>query len=109
MAKSIIISMSQRTAFGKNVPRAALFALFQKKEEVIDMGRKGNLKFADDALLDATTFLREIRVIDVGNRKSKALARLKPKYTADIKKLDLLLTTIVTARKLLKRLPKAVQ
>ena len=73
------------------------------------MGRKESLKFADEGLLDSTNLLRAIRVIDVGNRKAKSLARLKPKYTVDIKRLDLLLSTLVTARKLLRSLPKAVQ
>jgi len=73
------------------------------------MGRKWNLIAANTDLLLATKVLRNLRTQDVKARKSKALARLKPKFTADIKQIDLLLETIVLARKILKGLPKAVQ
>ena len=73
------------------------------------MGRKWNLVGVNVGLLDATKALRELRAIDVKARKSKTLARLKPKFTQDIKEIDLLLETIVLSRKILKGLPKAVQ
>jgi len=73
------------------------------------MGRKNLLFVVDDDLLSSLISLRGLRATDVANRKSKRLARLKPKYTADIKNLDLLITTLVAARKLLRALPKAVQ
>ena len=73
------------------------------------MGRKWPLIAANTSLLNATKALKVLRAHDVKSRKSKALARLKPKYTADIERVDLLLETIVLARKILKGLPKAVQ
>ena len=73
------------------------------------MGRRINLEVGAYKLLLITNELREIRKADVKARKSKGLARLKPKYTKDIKRLDLLITTLVTARKILRGLPRAVQ
>ncbi len=73
------------------------------------MGRKWPLIAANGSLLAAIKDLKTLRAHDVKSRKSKALARLKPKYTADIKQIDLLLSTIILARKILKGLPKAVQ
>lgn len=73
------------------------------------MGRKLFLNTADDLLLDVTGILRLLKSRDITARRSKAKPRLKPKFTVDIKKIDLLTDTIVTARKLLRSLPKAVQ
>jgi len=73
------------------------------------LGRKDYLLVSNSGLLDATTALRRLRAKDVKNRKAKLLARLKPKFTQDIKEIDLLLETIVLARKILRGLPKAVQ
>lgn len=71
------------------------------------MGRI-NLVLADRDIVHALKKLRILRAADVKSRKSKSLARLKPKYTSDIKTLDLLLTTLVLARKILRALPKSV-
>jgi len=73
------------------------------------MGRRSELFDINSDLLMATSSMRKLRAMDVKARKSKALARLKPKYTQDIKEIDLLLETIVLSRKILKGLPKAVQ
>ena len=73
------------------------------------MGRKIELAILNNDLLNGTSALRVIRRQDVKARKSKLLARLKPKFTADIAKLDLLIDTLVAARKLVKVIPKAVQ
>ena len=73
------------------------------------MGRKMELEFIDADLLNASTALRTLRGLDVKARKSKTKARLKPKYTTDIDRIDLLIETIVISRKILKGLPKAVQ
>jgi len=94
-------------AFGNSVD--AGFVLFEKKGEVIDLGRKESLTMINHDLLDIATDLRHIRSLDVKARKSRGLARLKPKYTADIDRIDLLLDVIVSARKLVRGMPKAVQ
>ena len=73
------------------------------------MGRKNDLEFINNDLLNASRGLRDLRAIDVKARKSKARASLKPKFTADIVNIDLLLDTIVLSRKILKGLPKSVQ
>ena len=73
------------------------------------MGRKWPLIAANTSLLTATKVLRTLRAHSVKARKSRLQPRLKPKYTADIKQIDLLLETIVLARKIAKGLPKAVQ
>ncbi len=73
------------------------------------MGRKESLKAVNHDLLDITSDLRHIRALNVKARKSKGLARLKPKYTVDIGRIDLVLDVIVSARKLVRSLPKAVQ
>ena len=72
-----------------------------KPQEVNNMGRKWNLVAVNVALLDATNALRTLRADDVKARKSKSRASLKPKFTADIDKIDLLLETIVISRKIL--------
>ena len=73
------------------------------------MGRKESLKAANTDLLDIMDYLRFVRTLDVKARKSRKLARLKPKYTADIATIDLILASLVVVRKLLRTLPKAVQ
>jgi len=73
------------------------------------MGRKNFLSAINIDLLDASRALRYIRALDVKARKSKSKARLKPKFTADIERIDLLLETIILSRKILVGLPKSVQ
>lgn len=73
------------------------------------MGRKTALMSIEDDMAIAVLSLRGLRALDVKARKSRDKQRLKPKYTADIKTLDLLITTLVTARRILRSLPKAVQ
>jgi hypothetical protein len=86
-----------------------LFGKYQKGGDLMSIRRQQELNHLNNGIDEVIRSLNNIKAFDIKARKAKDKAKLKPKYTSDIDKINVYLEWSKSLKHSFRKLPKSVQ